>query len=93
MLNATTVHDSGETRRANAAEKLVNASVLTGNSSMVVLDRCKWTAEPIVESGLCKLKEQEKVERKTSKVLDESKKMQYFSLFRGFPQACQKIKK
>ncbi len=35
-------------------------------------------------------KEQEKVEQKISKVLDESEKMQNFSLFRGFPQACLK---
>lgn len=37
-------------------------------------------------------KEQDKVERKISKVLDESEKMQNFSLFRGFPQASLKKK-
>lgn len=42
------------------------------------------------EYQLCMNKEQEKVERKISKVLDESEKMQNFSLFRGFPQACFK---
>lgn len=42
------------------------------------------------ERLLCMNKEQEKVEREISKVLDESEKMQNFSLFRGFPQACLK---
>lgn len=38
-------------------------------------------------------KKQKKVERKISKVLDESEKMQNFFLFRGFPQASLKKKK
>lgn len=45
------------------------------------------------ERQLCVNKKQKKVERKISKVLDESEKMQNFFLFRGFPQASLKKKK
>lgn len=91
LLNVPVVPDCGGKINARIS---VDWEFFHGHSVTAEKDRCKWTAEPNGGSSFfVQMRDRKKVERKISKVLDESEKMQNFSLFRGFHQACWGEKK
>lgn len=91
LLNVPVVPDCGGKINARIS---VDWEFFHGHSVTAEKDRCKWTAEPNGGSSFFVwMRDRKKVERKISKVLDESEKMQNFSLFRGFHQACWGEKK